>query len=376
MDLKTWDAVATMLGAVIGAGILAIPFVLAQAGLVSGIVNIIVLGLAILALHLMVGEVVLRTKGDHQLAGYARLYVGKTGGRLMTLSLVVGIYGALLAYLLGMGESFSQLVGGTPLVWTALAFVLMGLLLAQRLDVIEKSERYLSALKIVAILVISAIAFLSQRFTTANYAPTTSWTLPFGVVLFSLLGTAAIPEVREELKGQYRKLKPALLWAGIIAIIVYLLFAVSVVGVTGATTSEIATAALGQQLGTGAFVLLNLFALLAMTSAFLALGEALKKSFEEDYGWQPLGAWCITMLVPAVLVLLGARSFITIIGLTGAVAGGIDGILIVMMYRKALKKGSRTPEYRLNMPVWLQMVVLAVFVLALLWAVVATLGLL
>jgi tyrosine-specific transport protein len=358
-----------LLGAVIGAGILGIPYVVAKAGLIPGLANIIMIALALLALNLMVGEVVLRTKGDHQLTGYARIHVGKTAGALMALSMVIGVFGALLAYFLGMGEALSSLIGGSQWLWITVTFVVMGFLLAQRLELIERSERYLTALKIIAILIIGAVAFFSTKFSTDNFSAPSSWTLPFGVVLFSLLGTAVIPEMREELKGQYRKLKPALIWASAIAIVVYILFAVSVVGVTGVATTEISTVALGSVLGSAAVALLNIFAVLAMASAFLALGEALKKAFIEDYGWDPRVAWATTMIVPLALLLLGARSFINIIGITGAVAGGIDGIIIVMMYRNAMKNSQRKPEYVLNMPSSIQIAVLLLFVFALFWAV-------
>ena len=369
MDIKTWDGITTLLGAVMGAGVLGIPFVVAKAGIIPGIVTILVLGIAVLILNLMVGEIALRTPGNHQLAGYMDLYLGKTGKFLMMLSLVIGIYGALIAYIIGLGETLPALLPGSPALWMFLAFVVLSALLSRRLKVIELAERFLSSGKIVAIAIVIVVAFVLGKFSTANLTPTTSWTLPFGVILFSLLGTAVIPDVREELKGSLTKLKPVLVWSSIIAIVIYMLFAISVVGVTGAGTTEIATLALGEHLGMAGLLLLNIFAILAMASAFLALGEALKKMFEEDYGWKPWPALFATVLIPAAVVLSGARSFIGVIGLTGAIAGGIDGVLIVLAYRKAVEKGKRRPEYSLHLPTILHWLVFAVFVFALLWAI-------
>ena len=376
MNLKSWDAIATLVGAVVGAGALGLPFVMARAGIIPGLTYIIVLGAAILALHLMVGEVALRTNGDHQLTGYARLYVGKAAGRIMTLSMVVGVYGALLAYIIGMGASLSLLLGGLPEIWMLVTFVVMGILLSQRLAIIEKSERYLSALKILLIVIVSIAAFTCGKWSSANLSPTQSWTIPFGVVLFSLLGTAVIPEVREELKGNFRLMRPVLFWSSGIVVAIYILFALGIVGVTGGSTSEIATISLGSAMGLGIVILLDCFAVIAMASAFLALGEALKKTFEEDYGWRPWTAWATVMAVPAILILLGLHSFIDIIGITGALAGGLDGIVIVLMYRSARVRGKRKPEYVLNFPVWLQMAILAVFILSIIWVGLAIAGLL
>ena len=369
MNLKTWDATATMLGVMIGAGVLGIPYVVAKAGLIPGLVNLGVLGICVLVLHLMTGEIVLRTNGNHQLAGYARRYQGRMGGVYMTISLLVGIYGALVAYFIGIGEAMTALAGMNPLFWIVAAFVVLGAMLLQRLTLIEKSERYLSAAKVIAVIIVSIIALMNAQFTTENFSRPMNWTLPFGVILFSLLGTAAIPEVREELKGNLKQLKHVLVYSGVITIGVYTLFAIAVVGITGGATSEVATVRLGQFLGQGALTLLNLFAVLAMSSAFLALGEALKKMFEEDYGWKPMAAWAATMTVPAILVAIGTSSFINVIGITGAIAGGIDGILIVMMYREARRSGDRKPEYDLKLNTAVQCIVGVVFIYAIFWAI-------
>ena len=370
MDIRTYDGIATMLGAIIGAGVLGIPYVIAKAGIVPGVLMLLVLGIALLFMNLMLGEVVLRTKGDHQLAGYADIYCGPWGGRLMTISMVVGIYGALTAYIVAMGDILAQLVGGQPLVWMLLVFVIMALVLAQKLGAIEGYERVMSTVKVLLLVLVAVVAFAAPAFKAGNLSiPTVSWTLPFGVILFSLLGTAAIPSVREGLKGKFGNLHKVLIWSGIIPIVLYLLFTVAVIGVTGTSTTEIATQGLGAALGPMAIILLGVFALFAMASAFVALGEALKKSYEEDFGWLSITAWAATIALPIVLVVLGARSFISVLGITGALAGGLDGIVICWMYVKAKKTRSRKPEYTINVPtpvVWLLGVI---FVLALVWAV-------
>lgn len=60
---------------VIGAGILGIPYVVAKAGFLTGLLDLIIIGLAVLVLNLYVGEIMLRTKEDHQLTGYAEKYL-------------------------------------------------------------------------------------------------------------------------------------------------------------------------------------------------------------------------------------------------------------------------------------------------------------
>ena len=51
MEKRFFDAVATLTGTTIGAGVLAIPYVVAQAGMLIGAANIIIIGAATLALY-------------------------------------------------------------------------------------------------------------------------------------------------------------------------------------------------------------------------------------------------------------------------------------------------------------------------------------
>ena len=71
-----FEAVATLVGFVVGAGILGLPFVFSRAGFWTGVLNVIVIGAAVLVLNLMLGEISLRTKQSHQLSGYASKYLG------------------------------------------------------------------------------------------------------------------------------------------------------------------------------------------------------------------------------------------------------------------------------------------------------------
>jgi amino acid permease len=60
-SVSVGDAVFMITGMTIGAGILGIPYVVAQVGLKVGIAYILVLGLVMLLLNLMLGEIAVRT---------------------------------------------------------------------------------------------------------------------------------------------------------------------------------------------------------------------------------------------------------------------------------------------------------------------------
>ena len=52
--------------------------------------------------------------------------------------------------------------------------------------------------------------------------------------------------------------------------------------------------------------------------------------------------------MPLLIVTFNLTSFITVLGITGAIAGGLDGILVVLTYWKAKLLGDRKPEYMLR----------------------------
>ena len=107
--------------------------------------------------------------------------------------------------------------------------------------------------------------------------------LPYGVLLFAFHGATSIPEAHALLRQKDRTFARAIVIAGGVAIVVYVLFASVVLGVTGSDTTEIATIGLGQKIGPSIFLLGNLFAALAMSTSFLMAGLSLSNSLRADF---------------------------------------------------------------------------------------------
>jgi len=346
-----WEAVATLIGTTIGAGIIGIPYVVAKAGILIGIIDVIVLGFVVLMINLYVGEITLRTKKVHQLAGFAELYLGKKGKLIMTITSILSIVGALVAYIIGMGQVISAIFGGSAFINSLLFFIVGASLVYFDLSVVKKAELYLNIFVMLIIAAIIGIAFFN--FNPANIALTklnlANVFIPYGVILFAFVGANAIPEMEMELKNNKKKMKKAIILGTIIPFAVYFLFMISVIGVTGINTTEIATIGLGEKLGEFMIILGNLLPIFAMSTSFFILGLALKWMFHYDYNMPKILAWVITCFVPLILFLLGARSFISVIGITGAVAGGIEGILLVLIAKNAKKKGKVKPNYKVGL---------------------------
>lgn len=355
------EAIATLSGTIIGAGIFGIPYVIQKAGFLTGLLNLAVLGVVVILLYLYLGEITLRTKGIHQLTGYAEKYLGKIGKHFMSIPMVVGIYGAMVAYIIGSGQALSALFSGDQMKYSIIFFVVISILIYLGLEAIEKCELFMEFFNAIIITILIVLAFTHINMANVGSFNIAKFFVPYGVILFALMGASSIPEVRQELKGNEKSMKRALLIGILIPIVIYAIFAFITIGVTGSGTTEVATIGLGNVLGEKVLIFGNIFAVLTMATSALALGLALLWMFHYDYKLDKTLSWILTCFIPMFIVLLNVTSFIKAIGIAGVIAGGFEGVLIVLMAYKAKKHGERKPEYSVPVNHVLSAILIALF---------------
>jgi len=345
------EAIATMVGTIVGAGILGIPYVFAQAGFWTGSLVLLLVGLAMILMKLLYGEVTLRTCGTHQISGYTQIYLGKWAKHLITVVLVAAIYGSLLAYFIGEGEVIEALTG-IPSFWASLAFfVIFAFFILIGIKLIKRIELVMSGFILVVVFIIYLMGFDHINPVRLNGFDWGKLFVPYGVLLFATSGIVAVPEVRLILKRQAQSMKKAIIYGCLIPPVLYFLFTALVITITGNQVSEVASVALGELLGWKMLLVANLFAFLTMATSFLTLGLALVGIYQYDYKLNKYTAWLLMGVVPLIIFLLGARDFVEVISLVGALGVGMAGILYVMTYFAARRKGKRKPEYAV--PAWL-----------------------
>ena len=355
-------AIATLTGTIMGAGFLGIPGIVAKSGFLIGALHIIAIGLIIMFINLCLGEISLRTKGLHQLPGYARRYLGKFGYGLMVFSMIFGIYSALVAYLIGEGQSLSFALFGTTsyAFYMSLAFfILMASLVYAGIGALKKGET-IGLIAVMSIVILISIFFIPKinpsNLTYTTNSPVTAF-LPYGVVLFSFLAFSALPELERELKGNEHLMKKAIIIGSLIPIVAYLLFTFVAVGFAGKNTPEIATFIFGR--------LPTLLPVFTMFTAFFALSLAIKDMYAFDLKIKKLASWLLACFIPLILFLVITRyrlaTFSTILELSGAITGGITGIAIMLMLIRAKKSGDRKPEYKVPMNWFVAALLMALF---------------
>ena len=348
--LYLFQAIAVLIGTIIGAGILGIPYVFEKAGFLTAVAMLAIITFAMVAISLMFGEITLRTFGRHQISGYVEKYLGKFWKRFVSIFLIISITGALLAYFIGLGDVVAVIFGGEPLIWAILFYLIGAFFLYFGIHLIKNLE-FIMILGIVAVVFVILLMTVNRL----NFSGLTDFNLakiflPYGVILFACADWVAIPEAREILIGREKLLKKALFFGSLIPAIIYLIFAWLTVSVTGSITTPIATVGLGQAMGQSIIIIINIFAFFTIFTSLLTLGLALKEMYDYDFKLKHHFAWFLTVAAPLVFYFLGLRNFIEILSLVGALGLGLEGLVYVVAYWQARKFGERQPEYILSKP--------------------------
>ncbi len=364
-NIAYFEAVALMVGAIIGAGVLGIPYVVAQAGVAIGAFYIVLLGIIITFVHLMIGEVTLRTKKKLQIPGLGTKYLGKFGGVLIGINFMFFSYMAILAYIIASGDVLASIA---PILsefgWSMVFFAALAVVVYIGLEGVKVAELILAG--ILFLLLTSLVIFGIPHIDPSNLVVVqfANVFLPFGVIMFALGGVSAIPELENLMPNSGRKIERTIILGTALPMILYLLFSIVVVGVNGLSTTEVATIGLGNAIGSHIVVLGSLFAIIAMGTSFLTIGLALRRVYEWDLKLPKMIAWALALGIPLGLYLIGARDFIKTLGLAGALGGGLEGILLVLIFWNARKKGDIQPRgLHVHFPKTIGSIVIATFAL-------------
>jgi amino acid permease len=363
VNKKFWATTFTLTGTIIGAGILGLPYVFAKSGWLAGLFWLSTIGAVMIFVNLCLGEVALRTKGRHQLSGYAQKYLGPWGKRAMFFAMLFGIYSALLAYLVGEGESLSKLLPGNinPLILGIAFWIVMTLLLKEGLKGLKKIETW-GVIGIIVIIIGIFVGFSSkiqtQHLTIWNQP---NLALPIGVVMFALLGFTSIPELREEIRGKEKLLKKAIILGSFIPIVLYILFSAIVIGVLGKDITQVATLSFGP--------IMTILGIFTMLTSYFVLSFSLRDTFKFDIRTSRRTNLLFTSLVPLILYVLVTEfnilGFSSILGIGGVISGGLTGILIIIINKRAKNttRGGKDPEIR--MPInWPIIIILSIIFIA------------
>jgi len=339
--MKFLKALAIFLGTIIGVGIFGLPFVAFKTGFFIVVGYFVAMAIVAILINVIYGRVVLGTNENHRLPGYVQEYLGSRWKKFSFFVMALGLTGALLAYLIVGGQFlfsyFGSLLGGNVILYTLLFFAIGAFLVFRGVKSISSIELILLCILffILATFFIKAFPFIDiNNFQGFNLGYVF---FPYGVVLFSLWGTSVIPEIKEMIHESNISLNKIIVSGILISAIIYIFFIYIIQGGSG-IVSEDAISGLEASLGSNVIRLGFLFGIIACFTSFITLALTLKKVLWYDFGLDKNLSWFLTCFFPLGLFFLGFRKFIDVIGFTGAIALGIEGMIIVFLYRQYLRK--------------------------------------
>lgn len=365
-DYEFLLALGFVVGTTIGAGVFSLPFMAAKSGFFPYLVLLISVAILLSISNLMYGEITLRTKKEARLIGYAEKYLGGWGRSVAAISTFLSFYASLLVYMILGGmflhNIFFSVLGGDVFWYSMALFSFVAIAIYFDLHIFSAIELWMTG---VLLLVVLVIIFKCGFYIDVQNLYTIHWGgifLPLGTVLFSLSSMSSISELEHILGKHKSRLKDVIITAMILCVMVYALFVLAILGVSGAFTSEEAFAGLGNFMSSsnvaiwGAF-----FGFLAVITSYLTTGFSLRQVFIYDYKYSKQKAWLLTCIIPLGLFLGGLRNFVSIVAFAGGVTSGICGILVALMFYKAKKEGDVNPEFSFNFPKILSSVIILIY---------------
>lgn len=386
--IKRLEAMYTIAGTMIGAGILALPSSMAISGFPPGLFAMLVIGFLSILTALYVVEAFLRTEGDLHMPALAQRYFGKPGLMVMFIGILIYVYGALAGYLSAGGNLIYELSGGTIPFWagTIIYFVVSTTIVFFGLHMAGWTELILFSIMIVFVFIIAGMAWPHANPELLVAADWSSLPAIFGIVLFAYVCHVVIPTVAGGMKHDKKGLIIATIAGMGLPMLIYVLWSVIFMavipqgeaGVVVPATETVtlaqakhygqpSTIPLGHLIGGTVIVIGSIFAILSTFTSYLGFGLSmtdcwidLLKNFRRNL--PRVAAILLSVLIPFILALTNPGSFLAGIDIAGMYGGSLfGGILPPLLLLAARKKGERSTSFRVPGGSWLPIIVLLFF---------------
>ncbi|GIW67337.1 MAG: hypothetical protein KatS3mg096_205 [Candidatus Parcubacteria bacterium] len=333
-ELKSYFIIVST---IIGLGIFVLPYTFWQSGYYF-FLWLIFWFLTFLILHLIFGEILFQTKEKHNLPGLAGVYLHPFMKHIVWFFDYFGMLGVFLIYFIALVKFWTLIFPVSPLIIKIL-FALFNLyFIFKDIRIFAKMETILTLGILFVFFFVTLMILPNFNFNNIELALKNNFQpfLPYGTILFALAGTSALPIVFD-LIGQNRKSYLKINFYALLTVIVlYLIYALIVVGFLGGEVSEESLVGLAPYFPKLFLILAVLFVTLNITFADMAF--YLKRGLIYDYKVRPRIANFIIFISILPLIFLEPLSLIKLIGLVSEIFLGFNLLILCLVYLKLKKK--------------------------------------
>ncbi|CCO23820.1 aromatic amino acid transport family protein [Maridesulfovibrio hydrothermalis] len=328
-----------VVGNMLGAGILALPVNLCAAGLIPSITATLFMWVLMTYTALIYSEQKsLTTNENADLPTFFQQELGNTGKWVTIVANLIILYGVLVAYICGISAIIMSIQSSLslPMVMVLYFAVVTGIT-AFGMVMMKKCTPYLV---IIMWVTFGALVFMVVPDVTTENMSKLDWSyIPAGlpVLLMAFHFHNIIPSICRTLDHDRRKIRTAIIGGTTIGMLMNLAWLLVVLGalplsspdhvdlITAFGRNDPATIPLENLLQTPAFTYIALlFALVAMSTAFMANGTALMSFMRDlttthlDTKSKPL-VWSLSFIPPLLVALIYPDIFLVAINLVGGV---------------------------------------------------------
>ncbi|MEC6798582.1 aromatic amino acid transport family protein [Photobacterium sp. S4TG1] len=333
MNTKLLGSSLIIAGTALGAGMLAIPMVLAQFGLLSGSLLMLLIWSGTTYAALLLLEASIKVGGGLGMNTIARKTLGK-GGQVITNGLLYALLVCLLmAYIIGAGDLLQKLTTGfgfeLSMLQSQIVFtVLAGCIVAAGTGVVDKLNRVLFLIMI-AVLVITLCALIPGMSFNHFFEASNNSNIDLiktSAVLFTSFGFfPVIPSlVSYNDKASHKQLRNMVLLGSLIPLSCYLLWLYAVVGSLSAEqlvkfdNVSVLIDALSSRFS-GIHIILSVFTGLALLTSFLGVAMSLFDQNVDLFRQNRAVTYVLTFILPLLGAIFAANQFLSVLNYAGLI---------------------------------------------------------
>ena len=320
------EGLAILIGTQIGAGVLGLPYAASKVGFVLATFTLF----GVMLLMLFTALIILKFSAENngiQMSTLAQKVLGKAGGWTMYISIIIMSFGALLAYVAGVGNVFSSLFGINNAIAAFLFWLFSSFIIYLGIEASGKTELIMSFIMLFLFIIVISMLVPNAKMENGFYTNFGGILSIMGVAIFSLGCHTVIPDVYRGL-GNYKKAKKVVILSFLIPAIIYAIFMAAFLFAFGKNTPQIATQGLEIIYGKLGNIVGNIIPLIAITTSYIGVGLAQQSNTREFLKVKKIFALALTAIPPIVVYLAGIRNFADVLAFAGDTGDMIAFIIL------------------------------------------------
>lgn len=323
---------------IIGLGVFALPYVFFKSGYFFIFWLFFWFG-AFFVLHLIWGEILLQSKENHNLPGLASIYLSPKIKHLVWFSDFFGLLGVFLVYFIALVKFWHLIFPMADPFFIKLIFALFNVyFLFKNFNIFANLETVLGlAIGFIFILIslnlLPSFNFENVKITfNQGFEPF----LPYGVILFALAGTSALPLVYDLIGKNKKSYLKVNFFSLLFIIILYLIYVFSVIGTVGVGVSEESLKSLTSYLPK--LFLILAIVLVTLNIMFVDMAFYLKRGLIFDYNFSPKMANFLITISIFILIFLRANEIVPVINFISSIFLGFNLLITCLIYLNLKEK--------------------------------------